>query len=109
MALDTPKASGGVYLGHTTEKANGDLESAFGIEALGSIMDIGVQESKADTGGMGVSLGVGAGGKAKVLVRADEVGVKSVTVDLEAKFMLGASFKFTVSNPFREQPEKRAQ
>ena len=108
LGLDTPKASGGIYLGHTTEKANGDLESTYGIEALASAIDLSVQDTDAK-GGAGLSGGLGAGAKVKVAVTGDENGVKSVTFDLEGKFLLGLAAKFTVPNPFREQPEKQAK
>ncbi len=97
VALDTPKASAGIYLGRTNETPSGDIESTYGIEALGSILELGAG-SKTDDGmvGGGGSIGLGAGAKVKGIFRSDAEGIKSITLDLEGKFIGGGNLQYTI-------------
>ena len=110
VSLDTPKASAGLYLGTTKTNENGDTESTYGIEALGSVLEVGAgSETKDKTVGGGGSLGLGAGAKVKATVRADTKGIKAVTVDLEGKFIGGANIQFTVPTRLPESNSEKSK
>ena len=97
VALDTPKGALGVYTGRETIKDNGDHEILYGAEAIGSLLEVSAGSQTDDgTVGGGGSLGVGAGFKAKAVIRSDAQGVKSISFDLEGKLVGGGNAQFTI-------------